>query len=291
MTDEERIGRSPGMPGARTPRAVFGDRDPRTARRVAAPGIPGGGAERAGATLPLPDFIARIEAARSSEAIWKAALDFFRSRGVRMVSYHYYGGPDGEPVIRADGFPADWVNHYVEDKLFRVDPIPELAARSTTPFFWSDTATLTALLDTQAAYLEELRAARLGEGLGVPVFGPPGCDGYVGLGFGGERPALAPHEVRELQLAAQAGHLVYCAMRAGDRQARTALSLREREVLHWIARGKSNSVISDIMGVSPHTVDTHVRRIFDKLGVTDRTSAAIKGLGAGLLMAGPAAPG
>mgnify|MGYP006289239537 FL=1 len=242
------------------------------------------GATDPGGPMALSAFIARIERARAPGEIWNAALDFFHSRAVRMVSYHYYGGPDREPAIRADGFPEDWVNHYVEDKLFRVDPIPELAARSTEPFFWTDTATLTALLDTEAAYLEELRAARLGEGLGVPVFGPGGCDGYVGLGFGGDRPALAPHAVRELQLAAQAGHLVYCGMRAGERQARTALSLREREVLHWIARGKSNSVISDIMGVSPHTVDTHVRRIFDKLGVSDRTSAAIRGLGSGLLM-------
>jgi LuxR family transcriptional regulator/LuxR family quorum-sensing system transcriptional regulator CciR len=146
---------------------------------------------------------------------------------------------------------------------------------------------LTALLDTQEAYLEELRAARLGEGLGVPVFGPLSCDGYVGLGFGGTRPSLSAREVRELQLAAQVGHLTYCRMRAGERQAQNVLSPREQEVLHWIARGKSNSVISEIMGVSPHTVDTHVRRIFDKLGVADRTSAAIKGLGSGLLMHAP----
>ena len=283
MTERQRTGRATGAASGDGPRAIFGDEAGRAA--------PGGDGADPDTGMALSEFIARIEAARTARAIWHAALDFFHRRGVRMVSYHYYGGPDGEPVIRADGFPDDWVNHYVEDKLFRVDPIPELAARSTAPFFWSDAATLTALLDTQAAYLDELRAARLGEGLGVPVFGPPGCDGYVGLGFGGGRPALSPHAVRELQVAAQAGHLVYCGMRAGDRQTRTALSLREREVLHWIARGKSNSVISEIMGVSPHTVDTHVRRIFDKLGVTDRTSAAIEGLGSGLLMSVPAPTG
>lgn len=65
-----------------------------------------------------------------------------------------------------------------------------------------------------------------------------------------------------------------------------ALTRRERDVLEWIAQGKSNPVIAEILGISIHTVDTHIRRIFRKLGVNDRTTAAIKGLGAGLVEPG-----
>jgi LuxR family transcriptional regulator/LuxR family quorum-sensing system transcriptional regulator CciR len=239
----------------------------------------------------LAAFIDATRRAADGPALWDVSVDFFRGRGVSMMSYHFYGTglEDTAPIIRAEGFPEDWVQHYVEDRLFLVDPIPAVAARSTEPFFWSDIGTLTALLEHEEAYLEELREARLGEGLGVPVFGPMQCDGYVGLGFGGTRPALGQREVRELQAAAQVAHLAYCGMAAGKQRARYALSPREREVLHWIARGKSNAAISTIMDISPHTVDTHVRRIFDKLGVADRTTAAIKGLGSGLLMA-PALP-
>ena len=235
----------------------------------------------------LEGFIDDTRKASDGPELWEVSVAFFRDRGVAMMSYHYYGGglADTAPLIRAEGFPEDWVQHYVEDRLFLVDPIPALAARSTEPFFWSDIGALTALLDHEEAYLEELKDARLGEGLGVPVFGPLNCDGYVGLGFGGTRPALGQRAVRELQAAAQVAHLAYCGMAAGQQRARYALSPREREVLHWIARGKSNAVISTIMDISPHTVDTHVRRIFDKLGVADRTTAAIKGLGSGLLMA------
>lgn len=234
----------------------------------------------------LESFLALTRAATDGPALWDVSAAFFRGRGVRMMSYHYYGAglTETAPLIRAEGFPEDWVAHYVEDRLFLVDPIPALAARSTEPFFWSDVAGLTALLETESAYLGELRDARIGEGLGVPVFGPMNCDGYVGLGFGGVRPALAPREVRELQAAAQMAHLAYCGMAARAGRDAARLSPREREVLHWIARGKSNAVISEIIGISPHTVDTHVRRIFEKLGVADRTTAAIKGLGSGLLV-------
>ncbi|WP_068309911.1 helix-turn-helix transcriptional regulator [Aliiruegeria sabulilitoris] len=61
------------------------------------------------------------------------------------------------------------------------------------------------------------------------------------------------------------------------------LSPREAEILRWIARGKSNSVIAEILGISPHTVDTHIRRIYRKLGAGDRTTAALRGMETGLL--------
>ena len=53
-----------------------------------------------------------------------------------------------------------------------------------------------------------------------------------------------------------------------------ALTQREAEVLSWIARGKSNRDISDILGISPRTVNKHLEQIFTKLGVENRASAA-----------------
>ena len=64
-----------------------------------------------------------------------------------------------------------------------------------------------------------------------------------------------------------------------------ALSERETEVLALVARGKSNALIGDILGISVHTVDAHLRRIYLKLGVFDRISAAVRGIGVGLIRA------
>jgi DNA-binding NarL/FixJ family response regulator len=49
---------------------------------------------------------------------------------------------------------------------------------------------------------------------------------------------------------------------------------REAEVLLWIARGKSNRDIAEILSLSPRTVNKHLEQIFAKLGVENRTSAA-----------------
>jgi CheY-like chemotaxis protein/DNA-binding CsgD family transcriptional regulator len=52
------------------------------------------------------------------------------------------------------------------------------------------------------------------------------------------------------------------------------LTAREAEVLYWVVKGKINRDIADILGASPATVKKHLERIFVKLGVETRTSAA-----------------
>jgi DNA-binding CsgD family transcriptional regulator len=58
------------------------------------------------------------------------------------------------------------------------------------------------------------------------------------------------------------------------------LSRREAEVLSWVAEGKRNCEIGTILGVSPRTVQQHLFRAFQKLGVETRTAAAVKILNA-----------
>lgn len=49
---------------------------------------------------------------------------------------------------------------------------------------------------------------------------------------------------------------------------------REAEVLLWVSYGKSNSDISDVLTISPRTVQKHLEHIYQKLGVETRSSAA-----------------
>jgi LuxR family transcriptional regulator/LuxR family quorum-sensing system transcriptional regulator CciR len=240
---------------------------------------------------PSPRALSRvlqdIAACATPREIWHTALDHFHACGILRVSYHLYAPPgfghDSGLALAADGFPDTWVQAYTEERLYLIDPIPALAKARSTPFLWSDADTLGDLGPAARRYLDRLTAQGLGDGLAVQVFGPGGRDGYVGLGFGGPPPrTLDAAAMRAHQLVAQAGHLRYCDL-APVPAAETGLSPRETEVLGWIARGKSNAVIAELMGISPHTVDTHVRGLFDKLGVADRVTAALRGVGAALL--------
>lgn len=54
-----------------------------------------------------------------------------------------------------------------------------------------------------------------------------------------------------------------------------SLTDREAQVLSCIAEGKQNKVIADTLGVSEHTVKLHVHHVIAKLGVKNRTEAAV----------------
>ena len=69
---------------------------------------------------------------------------------------------------------------------------------------------------------------------------------------------------------------------AGPREPQP-LTPREREVLTLLSRGMTNKRIAGELGVSEKTVKTHVGRILSKLGVTDRTQAALYAVRAGLI--------
>ncbi|WP_081193442.1 response regulator transcription factor [Halomonas sp. KM007] len=57
-------------------------------------------------------------------------------------------------------------------------------------------------------------------------------------------------------------------------QVQLRLTTRESQVLLWIAQGKTNREIGQILDLSPRTVNKHLEQIFRKLGVENRTSAA-----------------
>jgi transcriptional regulator EpsA len=54
------------------------------------------------------------------------------------------------------------------------------------------------------------------------------------------------------------------------------LSGREIEILHWVRMGKTNAEIASILGISIYTVKNHLRHIFKKLDVYNRTQAISK---------------
>ncbi len=61
------------------------------------------------------------------------------------------------------------------------------------------------------------------------------------------------------------------------------LSGRELEVLQLVARGETNKEIANDLGLSEKTIKNHLRNIFTKMSVDDRTKAAIQGIQDGLI--------
>jgi PAS domain S-box-containing protein len=67
------------------------------------------------------------------------------------------------------------------------------------------------------------------------------------------------------------------------RQARPRITPREREILQLVANGNSAPEIARVLVVSPGTVKTHLKHVYEKLGARDRGSAVAAGLRTGLI--------
>lgn len=73
------------------------------------------------------------------------------------------------------------------------------------------------------------------------------------------------------------------ASRLADRLIRPSLTPRELDVLRLVSRGRSNKEMASAMFVSEETVKTHMKSLFQKLGVHDRAEAVSVSLQRGLI--------
>jgi DNA-binding response OmpR family regulator/DNA-binding CsgD family transcriptional regulator len=134
-----------------------------------------------------------------------------------------------------------------------------------------------------ARMLEPLLAEDEGPGLAPPELLEPM---QRLIGTPGEPFAATPFRIgaRRLQLSmlgrTEAGEVFFRVAEPADAdqgetlRASLNLTAREAEVLVWVARGKANKDISEILNISHRTVNKHLEQVFTKLGVENRAAAA-----------------
>jgi two-component system, NarL family, response regulator len=110
-----------------------------------------------------------------------------------------------------------------------------------------------------------------------------GAKGYLLKG-------IAPNEIRESVRRVAAGESVLSSnisQKLAESIARPQLSLRERQVLKYLANGRSNKEIARILYISQHTAKAHVRCIMTKLNANSRTEVIAIAIKHGLIKAVP----
>ncbi|HAY07135.1 MAG TPA: DNA-binding response regulator, partial [Hyphomonas sp.] len=112
-----------------------------------------------------------------------------------------------------------------------------------------------------------------------------GASGYVLKDSSLEEIRAAVDQVLAGQIAIPSGLLARALKRPSDiipeKTLLARLTSRELEVLALVAKGQTNKSIGRELAISPATVKVHVERIISKLGVSDRTEAAVLAVRAG----------
>jgi DNA-binding CsgD family transcriptional regulator len=182
--------------------------------------------------------------------------------------------------------PSGYAETYVSAPLSQRDPYLARVIRTSVPvtydqhFYAENTAA--DLYDHQASFGYRF-------GIGTAVHNPDGTHFLLGMDGPDPLPPEDSHALARMlaDLHLMAMHAQFAVRRimlpASANLPPVHLSSRERETLQWVLEGKSNWAIGEILGLSLHTVDFHLRNAARKLAVHDRYQAAYSAFELGLI--------
>jgi LuxR family transcriptional regulator, quorum-sensing system regulator BjaR1 len=219
------------------------------------------------------DFIERLGRLSSVDDVMEATGQILASYGFENFSFS--GIPrssDALPgIVLARRVPDELFKLYVERRYADIDPSIRHLLRTAEPFRWLDVP-YDPERERKAAELAGLiRDFGLTQGFFVPI--PSAAGTYGATWMAGPKPDLTARTKAAL-------HLI--GLYAFDRIHRLAgplpdqwphLTEREREVLTWMASGKSSWEIGEILGIAKRTVDEHSQTVQRKLGAANRSHA------------------
>jgi LuxR family quorum sensing-dependent transcriptional regulator len=215
----------------------------------------------------------RLESEKSADGVVSAMAASLAHFGATFFCFNYLPRrhQQFEDVILTHRIPKEWLRLYLEKNFAAVDPSIRHCRRTVQPFDYTSSPYDPEREPKAAEVLRYAVEFRLSRGFLVPISSADGCVGDVWIG--GYELNLSPSEKPIVHLLA-----VY----AFDRVRRLSQSCplkkcsftaREREVLTWIAAGKTAWEIGDILGISQRTVEEHTQAATRKLGAANRTQA------------------
>lgn len=223
------------------------------------------------------DVIRIIDASTSLAGLF---AKFIEHLGIKVASYHHFAGVgsfDYKKLNRYHAFniPDPILRFYDDHSDRRDDPGVHAVFTKGRAIWLSDLIQHPHVVKMGTSEITSKAIEAVGDGLCIPLYGINNRTGYAFIGF--ERPKSEFSQIlsHQIQALAQNLHVRYCMM-VEELQTQVNLTPRESEVLELISFGKSNPEIAIILNISANTVTGYVSRIFLKLGVSDRVSAAMR---------------
>lgn len=172
-------------------------------------------------------------------------------------------------------FPEEWVNYYMEQKFYELDPVMVRGKSMNTPFQWSKLIHERDVSKDLQTYNNYAAEFGLLEGVGVPI---PRADGrksiftITGNNNPKEIDRLIQDKHEQLISIACAFHSIATDFLRDKRTKEfiNPLTEREQECVLWTAKGKTSWEISKILHITERTVTFHIENARKKVGATNK---------------------
>lgn len=227
--------------------------------------------------------IERIGAAQSAAEVGGVLSSTTASFGYVHACFIASGGSTQsfEERVLWQAWPKRWGEQYRNSNFYAHDPIVPYFRKQFGMFAWSDIR----LDEVAPASRTVMEIAAVDHGLKFGLCAPVyGLNGYeAGLSLAGHDVEHTPEANSAIELVAMYAFNRFATLRMREEPKSSPLSAREREVLSWVAAGKTAWDTSVILGISEDTVNKTATAAMTKLNAHTRAQAVAEAMKRGLL--------
>jgi LuxR family transcriptional regulator, quorum-sensing system regulator BjaR1 len=233
--------------------------------------------------MPIRDYdrffetTGRIAKADTIADVWALATEVTAPIGWRPGIACFLPGPRETFVetVLAHSLPQEWVERYSAERYELIDPVFDRASATRQPFTMEE-AFAGKLTKRQRLLRDEAAASGFISAFVIPDFSQGRC---ALIAFAGPKDSLTDKGRLALHLAGVTTlNRLLLLTRSDDSENAPKLSERERECLRWVAMGKSDWEIGEILSLSEKTVNEYVERAKHKLDVPTRMQAIVRAI-------------
>lgn len=228
----------------------------------------------------LREALSRFNTASSTEALRDGLAGAAEQMGFPYVALVQHGGLPRlvERSMVVTNYPAEFVQSYIENHYFIIDPVYDVSQQLDRPFGWEEITSFVELADHQHALFGEARRYGIVHGITVPLHIP--SESYASCSFARPEPIeITPSLMATLQIVAgfafKAGLYLHHAMHGRNVP---RLTRREAECTALIALGKTDWEIGQILGIAQTTVRYFISRAKQRYGVFRRSELVARAI-------------
>ncbi len=238
------------------------------------------------------DYVEKSNAVKSENELFTVFLETVRKHGLDRalfcIATDHKDIDQGPGAAVVHNYPEDWMKYYFEKNFDKIDPVMVYGLSQQTSYTWDLIPVRMKLQKRQVDCLNFGTEAGLNNGVCTPLRGP--SNQLAGLSLASSE-KIDSFDGKVDLITAYSNHF-YIAWKRFHLQKKKAndcvmpnlvLTEKEKDILTWASRSKTDFDIGCLLNLSAHTVDWHLRNIYKKLDANGRILAVVKAISYGLI--------
>lgn len=226
----------------------------------------------------ISEFTEAIQRTQDMETLLVLFQKQIENLGFHSFTYWVIWPKEGpRQPLYISTFRKDYSRHYIDNDFKNKDLAWYQTTRTILPFTWTRLLKGRSSDDPYKIVFNESREFSIKSGGTIPYYGPGLARAAISVACDYEQDKFDVQFKRYQHYLQIIGSYLHEKIINLDIQQKAvdlpALSAREREILLWIAKGKTNWEIGSILALSENTVKRHVQNICAKLKVVNKTQA------------------